>query len=172
MLSLQGIMARRYVTKEVRAMIVGMRIVGLKLSEIALIVERHVPTISRIISSYYEHGSVELPKRSGRPKKLSDCDRRSLVREVKQNRHALLAKIGNTFPNPICLRNLRKEVHDLGLNSCIAVKKPFLSDNHKVERLAFAKEHSHWTLEDWSKVIWTDEASFIVPPSPCVEKIS
>ena len=40
MLSLQGIMTRRYVTEEVRAMIVEMRIVGLKLSEIALIVER------------------------------------------------------------------------------------------------------------------------------------
>ena len=103
MLSLQGIMAGRYVTEEVRAMIVGMRIVGLKLSEIALIVERPVLTISRIISSYYEHGSIELPKRFGRPKKLSDCDRRSLVREMKQNHCAPLAKIDNTLSNPVCL---------------------------------------------------------------------
>ena len=160
MLSLQGIMTGRYVTEEVRAMIVGMRTVGLKLSEIALIVERPIPTISKIISSYYEHGSVKLPKRFRRPKKLSDRDRRSLVRDMKQNRRAPLAEIGNTLPNPICLRTLRKEVHDLGLNNYIAVKKPFLSNNHKAERLAFAKDHSHWTLEDWSKVIWTDEASF------------
>ena len=72
-------------------MIVGMRIVDLKLSEITLIVERPIPTISRIISSYYEYGFVELPKRSGRPKKLSNHDRRSLVREMKQNRCAPLA---------------------------------------------------------------------------------
>ena len=51
-------------------------------------------------------------------------------------------------------------MHDVGSNSCIAIKKPFLNDNHKVERLAFAKEHSYGSLEDWSKVIWTDEASF------------
>ena len=82
------------------------------------------------------------------------------MREMKRNRHAPLAEIGNILPNPIDLQTLRKEVHDLGLNSCIGVKKPFLSNNHKAERLAFAKEHSHWTLEDWSKVIWTDEASF------------
>ena len=82
MLSLQGIMAGRYLIEEVQAMIVEMRIVGLKLSEIALIVERHVPTISRIIDNYYEHDSVELPKRSRRPKKLLDHDRRSLVREM------------------------------------------------------------------------------------------
>ena len=153
-------MAGRYLPEEVRAMIVGMRIVGLKLSEIALIVERLVPTISRIISSYYKHGSVELPNRSGRPKKLSNCDRRSLVREMKRNCHALLAEIGNTLPNLVCLQTFRKEVHDLGLNSCIAVKKSFLSDNHKAERLAFAKEHTHWILEDWSKVIWTNYTSF------------
>ena len=139
MLSLQGIMAGRYVTKEVRAMIVRMRIVGLKLSEIALIVERPIPTISRIINSYYEYGFVELPKRSRRPKKVSGRDRRSLVREMKQYRCAPLAEIGNILPNPIGLQTLRKEVHDLGLNSCIVVKKSFLSDNHKAERLAFAK---------------------------------
>ena len=126
-----------------QAMIVGMRIVGLKLSEIALIVERPVPTISKIITSYYEHGSNELPNRSRRPKKLLDHNRRSLVRVMKRNRYAPLAEIGNTIPNPVCLRTLRKEVHDLGLNSCIVVKKPFLSDNHKAERLAFVKEHSH-----------------------------
>ena len=123
MLSLQGIMVGRYVTEEVRAMIVGMRIVGLKLSEIALIVERPILTILKIISSYYEHGFVEFSKRFRRPKKLLDCDRRSLVRGMKRNHHAPLAKIGNTLL--VCLRTLRKEVHDLGLNSCIAVKKPF-----------------------------------------------
>ena len=141
-------------------MIVGMRIVGLKLSEIALIVERLVSTTSRIINSYYKHGSIELPMRSGRPKKLSDHDRRSLIREMKRNCRAPLVEMCNILPNPLCLQTLRKEVHDLGLNNSIAVKKPFLSDNHKVERLALAKEHSHWTLGDWSKVIWTDEASF------------
>ena len=86
---------------------------------------------------------------------------------MKRNRRAPLAEIGNTLPNPVCLQTLRKEVHDLGLNSCIAVKKPFLSDNHKAERLAFAKEHSHWTLEDWSKVIWTNEASFEIGKLSC-----
>ena len=49
-------------TKEMQAMIVGMRIVSLELGEIALIVERQIPTISRIISSYHEYGSIELLK--------------------------------------------------------------------------------------------------------------
>ena len=77
----------------------------------------------------------------------------NLRREMKRNRCTLLAKIGNILPNRVCLQTFRKEVHDLGLNNCIVVKKSFLNHNHKVKRLVFAKEHSHWTLEYWSKMI-------------------
>ena len=28
------------------------------------------------------------------------------------------------------------------------------------KRLRFAKQHLHWTLEDWSKVLWSDESKF------------
>ena len=73
-------------------MIVGMKIVGLKLSEIVLIVEKAIPTISRIINNYYEHGSIELPKRSRRYNMLSDCDRRRLGKEMKQIAMLLLLK--------------------------------------------------------------------------------
>jgi len=30
------------------------------------------------------------------------------------------------------------------------------------QRLAWAKAHEHWTLEDWKNVIWTDETSVIL----------
>ena len=36
-------------------------------------------------------------------------------------------------------------------------KKPFLSKKHKNERLKFAKEHKDWTMDDWKRVIWSDE---------------
>ena len=51
-------------------MIVGMRLVGLLLSEIAIIVDRLKSIISRIIKNYYEHGFVKFPKRFGRPQNL------------------------------------------------------------------------------------------------------
>ena len=37
------------------------------------------------------------------------------------------------------------------------VKKPYLSEKHKKARLEFAKRHKDWTIEDWKKVIWSDE---------------
>ena len=78
------------------------------------------------------------------------------------NRCAPLAQFASNLPTPVCVRTLRKELHILGIGSRIAIKKPFLSPKHKVDRLEFAKQHLHWSMEDWSFVMWTDESSFEV----------
>jgi hypothetical protein len=43
----------------------------------------------------------------------------------------------------------------------VAVKKrkrPFLSQRHRRERLDWALAHQHWTVEDWKKVVHSDES--------------
>ncbi len=40
--------------------------------------------------------------------------------------------------------------------------KPGLTAAMKKARLEFALAHRHWTLEDWKRVIWTDETSVIL----------
>ena len=36
-------------------------------------------------------------------------------------------------------------------------KKPFLKPCHHKECLDFAITHQHWTVDDWKKVVWSDE---------------
>jgi hypothetical protein len=60
---------------------------------------------------------------------------------------------------------VRKALHDVGFYSRIAQKKPFLFDTHRARRLDFAREHQKWTIEDWKKVIWTNESTFEVGKS-------
>jgi hypothetical protein len=36
-------------------------------------------------------------------------------------------------------------------------KKPLLSVRHRKARLAFAQKYREWTVEDWKRVIWSDE---------------
>jgi hypothetical protein len=40
--------------------------------------------------------------------------------------------------------------------------KPGLTDAMRATRLEFALAHRHWTLEDWKKVILTDETGVIL----------
>ena len=36
-------------------------------------------------------------------------------------------------------------------------KRPLLSKCHWKARLDFAISHQHWTVENWKKVVWSDE---------------
>jgi hypothetical protein len=62
---------------------------------------------------------------------------------------------------------VQKALHDIGFYSCVAQKQPFLSNIHKAGRLEFARKHQKWRIEDWKKVIRTDESTFEVGKSSC-----
>jgi hypothetical protein len=49
----------------------------------------------------------------------------------------------SNLPTLVCIRTLRKEVHEFDMKSCIEVRKSFLNDKNKAVRLAFAKEYLH-----------------------------
>jgi transposase len=68
--------------------------------------------------------------------------------------------VRDLLTTPISTTTACLRAHDLGFNNRIAAQKPFLSDNHKAARLRFAEEHPHWDVNDWRKVLWTDESSF------------
>ena len=36
-------------------------------------------------------------------------------------------------------------------------KQPFLSKKHRRLRIDFAEAHKDWTVEDWKRVIWSNE---------------
>ena len=48
---------------------------------------------------------------------------------------------------------MQRELKGLGLNSCVAVRKPLVSEANQNRRLQFTGEHKDWTLEQWEKVI-------------------
>src|SRR5579871_5725126 len=48
--------------------------------------------------------------------------------------------------------------HRNGLVARVKQKKPLLLGRHRPSRLAFARKHSHWTAEDWKRVVWLDES--------------
>ena len=43
------------------------------------------------------------------------------------------------------------------MKAVVKKKKPLLSVNCRKRRLAFALKYQHWTMEDWKRVIWSDE---------------
>jgi transposase len=52
---------------------------------------------------------------------------------------------------------VRRSLQKAGLKAVHKQKKPLLSPKHKKARMDFALITKDWTLEDWKKVIWSDE---------------
>jgi transposase len=50
-----------------------------------------------------------------------------------------------------------RALRSIGFVARIKKKKPFLSKKHVQARYKWAKVHEHWTIEDWKKVVWSDE---------------
>lgn len=74
---------------------------------------------------------------------------RSAVK-VAQQFHALTGDV-------LCPQTIRNVLKDAGVKSKRKVKKPQLPKPIRDARLAFARAHRYWTVEDWKRVFWSDE---------------
>ena len=99
--------------------------------------------------------------KGGRPSKLSPWDKQSIICQITTRKldNAVQAAhfINSILPSPVSpqtVRNLLKEN-----NFCSVVKKkcPLLKKQHQQDHLKFAKYHENWTVEDWKRVLWSDE---------------
>ena len=81
---------------------------------------------------------------------------RSPTSSCKKIRSHFLLKNTNVSIGTISCR-LNKE---FGLKSYKPAKKPQLTSQMKKKILEFAKKHIDWTIEDWKKVLFSDESTF------------
>lgn len=104
----------------------------------------------------------------GRPRKTTKATDNLLRREVKKNPRITGAQLKENHPKLLENVAVRTVMHrlqkDLKLPSRTAARKPLLTDRMRKARLAFAKKYGHWTKEDWSKVMWSDESTFQLIP--------
>ncbi|KAI7959561.1 hypothetical protein MJO28_003352, partial [Puccinia striiformis f. sp. tritici] len=113
---------RKHLTTEEKAKVVGMKASGNR-----------------------ERGTVETTKRPGRPRITTDRDLRELKDVLESNQKAKLSELSDMIQTQVCTQTLRKRIRDLGYNSRVAVKKPYVNDKQKKNCLTFAREHSSWT---------------------------
>uniref|UniRef100_A0A3B5QWB7 Tc1-like transposase DDE domain-containing protein n=1 Tax=Xiphophorus maculatus TaxID=8083 RepID=A0A3B5QWB7_XIPMA len=102
--------------------------------------------VSKIWTKYKQHGMVVKAKRTGRPRKTSK-------RQDKQ-----LKEVGVN----VCDRTVRNRLKEMGFQYRKAKRKPALTPKHKRTRLQWAKERQSWTVDDWMKVVFSDESRICI----------
>src|SRR4051812_10881516 len=108
--------------------------------------------------------SCEDKPRSGRPSTVSKPLQRKISRLITSGKCQTAVDVKSSLQIndhvDISVDTIRRILTRSGLVARIKRKKPFLSEKHRQQRRAFALKYKDWTIEDWNKVVWSDESKF------------
>ena len=152
---------RKELTSSQRGQIIGAFRMGNKPLSIVKTFGFARETVYRTIRCYNETGSEDTTKHHGRPKILSKCDKRMLNRIAGNNRQAPLAiitsKINTNLEHSLSTKTIRGYLKEMGWSSCMACKKPFLTDKSVALRLNWCHDCKNW-VDEWKNIAFTDES--------------
>jgi transposase len=118
------------------------------------------PAESKTILNHH----IEDGKRSGRPTKQTTEIIQDVISKVRRDRYGrekscaqIAADLGGRVSDITIWRILKAA----GFHKTKPTRKPGLTQEMEDARLQFAREHEHWTIEDWKRVIWSDETSVV-----------
>src|SRR5262249_52903457 len=98
---------------------------------------------------------------TGCPSKLSSTDQYAVIAQVKTGKasNAVQARnyINSIISESVSSQTIRSILKKHSFKAMVKKKKPLLSTRHRRARLAFAQKYQEWTVEDWKRVIWSDE---------------
>jgi hypothetical protein len=146
--------------------ILGLAKAAMPQRKIAALMKCSKNAIQNILAKYlFETFQRRNPRREYQ-RKTSEREDRYILRALNQNYDRPLRDITNELPVNISERTLRRRRSEAGLGSYIAASKPGLTRENVAKRLAWAEKYKDWTIEDWKKVIWSDESSIWIGVNP------
>ena len=127
-------------------------------------VSRHLKvarsTIRQWMKQWIEKENFSRSKPSGRPPKTTPRSDRVLVRIVKQNRFANCRLLVSLWGQHVSRWTVNRRLKKYGFRSYRCAVKPFLSQKNKEARYRWAQNRVFWSLERFTKIIWSDESRF------------
>ena len=160
----QTVAQKHHTTPDERARILLSLRDGYTTREVAKAQNIAPSTVSRIRKRWLENRTLEDLARTGRPPTVNEPTQRRIVNLITSRRCSSAVEVRNRLQErenlDISTPTIRRILRNNGLVSRVKRKMPYLSERHKKQRYGFAKKYESWTIEDWSKVIWSDESKF------------
>lgn len=153
-------MAKR-TSVDVREIVIKLHKEGKVSREIASVLAIGKSTVNDIIKKWKTTGTLKDNPVPGRPrittKRVDKIIKRKAIVDVKKNAAVIARELREENLADISQSTVSRRLTAVGLFGRIGVKKPLISKKNKKARLEFAKAHQHWTIENWKKVLFSDE---------------
>ena len=151
-------------TPETRAEIVALHNEGMPVKDIVSKFGISKSCVYFTIKKFKNENSFVTNKRCGRPPALTKEDEQFIkvcsLRDRRRTVRELCEVLNVSRKKRVGLTTVRNAFKKCGLVGRVACRKPLLRPNNIKKRLALTRKHVHWTLEDWKKVLFTDESKF------------
>ena len=99
--------------------------------------------------------------RIGRPRVTTSQEDEYMVQKLqkmeKPNAEDLSKQLSELGIVDVQAQTLRRRLREAHLHGRALVKKPLLSPKHIKDRLEFGLKHQSWSVDEWRKVLFTDE---------------
>lgn len=130
--------------------------------EIAKKIGKSQPTVTQFLKSFKSTGKYERKPGTGIIRKTTKIDDKNIVHAVKGLRTISAIEITRQLNMvDISPQTIRNRLHEAGYHAYFQVKKPFISNINQQKRLQWAKDHVSWSVEQWGKVLWSDESPYM-----------
>jgi transposase len=120
---------------------------GIGLASISRIRNKHCPDLDK--------------SSGGRPSKLTTANINYTKRAMHMGKISNATEAAQTLQNitnmSVTPQTVRRNLRSTGWKAVKKRKRPALKPGHMRARKEFAERHLHWTVDDWKRVIWSDE---------------
>lgn len=153
----------KQLTDAQKGAIVELKRAGLSHRKICLQLNVSKSAVSKILKRYNEEKNFSVRSRCGRPSKVSKHTKRRMKKAITADpfltSNDLIREVSplrSVSTETVC-RVLRR---DLNLWARKVQRKPLMTKSHLQKRKEFCMQTKDWSVEDWSRVMWSDESNF------------
>ena len=127
-------------------------------------VGRNESCVRKIVKKFNETGSLVRAKGPGRSRITSATDDQKILLDMQRNRGITSEQLLKDNPQLKCsATTVRRRITESGeFKSYWKSKKPFISDKNRRLRKEWCRAHQHWTVEQWRRVLWSDESPYVL----------
>ena len=139
------------ISVSVRDRVIFLRQNGQSYREIGKTLNLSFRTVQYIVKKYEKTKSTDNQPRTGRPKVLTNRERRYIIKKATKypftSAQALCNDVASTSGKSVCPQTIRNVLHSAEIFGRAARKKPFINNVNREKRLKFAKTHINEPLD-------------------------